>query len=80
MENSYIKELIMALEHTEICHGNYEEVKSGSYDEGISLLVDMFSAHKEKQKQLLFYREWRQFCDCKPYDGRLYEKRRYDYI
>ena len=32
MENAYIKELIMTLEHTEICQGNNEEVKSGSED------------------------------------------------
>lgn len=54
MENAYIKELTMALEHTEIYHGNKEEIKCGSYDEGISLLIDMFTAHKEKQKQLFF--------------------------
>lgn len=54
MENAYIKELIMTLEHTEICQGNNEEVKCGNYDEGISLLVDMFTAHKEKQRQLFF--------------------------
>ena len=54
MKNIYIKELITALEHTEICHGNNKEVRCGSYDEGISLLVDIFTAHKEKQKQLFF--------------------------
>lgn len=52
MENVYIKELIMALEHTEICHGNHKKNKCRGYDEGISLLVDMFTEHKEKQKQL----------------------------
>lgn len=37
MENAYIEELILALEHTEIRHGNNGEVTCGSYDEGISL-------------------------------------------
>ena len=54
MESAYIRELIKALEHIEICHGNHKKVKCRSYDEGISLLVDMFTAHKEKQKQLFF--------------------------
>ena len=54
MQNAYIKELVMTLEHTEICRRTNEEVKCGSYDEGISLLVDMFTVHKEKQKQLFF--------------------------
>ena len=54
MENAYINELIAALEHAEIWRGNNEEDKCRSYDEGISLLVDMFTAHKEKQKQLFF--------------------------
>lgn len=54
MENTYIEELITTMECTEICHGNYEEVKCGSYNERISLLVDMFTVHKEKRTQLFF--------------------------
>ena len=30
MENAYIKKLIMALKHTEICHGNHKKAKCGS--------------------------------------------------
>lgn len=54
MDNSYIKELIMILEHTEIWRGNHKKAECKSYDEGIDLLVDRFTAHKEKQTQLFF--------------------------
>lgn len=54
MENTYIRELIAALENTEIWHGVSQPIKCESYDEGIKLLVDTFTRHKERQAQLFF--------------------------
>lgn len=54
MENAYIKELITALENTEIWYGISESVKCESYDAGVGLLVDTFTRHKERQSQLFF--------------------------
>lgn len=52
MKNQYINELIRQLEQTEIWFGTSR--KCESYDEGIQLLVDAFSGHKEKKSQLFF--------------------------
>lgn len=54
MENVYIKELITALENTEIWRGNSESGKCESYDEGMKLLVSAFTGHKREQTQLFF--------------------------
>ena len=50
--NKYINELIEKLESTEIWHGASE--KCLGYDEGIELLVDTFTKHKERDSQLFF--------------------------
>ena len=52
MHNKYINELIEKLTHTEIWNGT--EVRCQDYDEGIKLLVDTFSVHKERKTQLFF--------------------------
>lgn len=52
MNNTYIRELMEKLEHTEIWKGAAE--KCESYDDGIRLLVDTFTAHKERNSQLFF--------------------------
>lgn len=52
MNNSYIAELINKLEKTEIRQGtekNYED-----YNQGIQILVDVFTRHKEKGSQVFF--------------------------
>lgn len=52
MNNSYIAELINKLEKTEIRQGtekNYED-----YNQGIQVLVDVFTRHKEKGSQVFF--------------------------
>lgn len=54
MDNLYLRELIAALEHTEILQGSSVASKSESYEKGIQLLVDTFSKHKEKKTQLFF--------------------------
>ncbi|MCM1231260.1 MAG: SIS domain-containing protein [Ruminococcus flavefaciens] len=52
MENLYINELIEQIEHTEIWSAI--SGKCESYDEGIQLLVDAFTGHKEKKSQIFF--------------------------
>ena len=52
MTNQYINYLIEKIENTEIWNGITE--RCTNYDEGIKLLVDVFSRHKEKQAQLFF--------------------------
>lgn len=52
MINEYINELIEKLESTEIWHG--ASGKCLGYDEGIELLVDTFTKHKERDSQLFF--------------------------
>lgn len=52
VENAYIRELMEKLEHTEIWKETAE--KCNSYDAGIRLLVDTFTAHKEGNSQLFF--------------------------
>ncbi|MCI8982156.1 MAG: SIS domain-containing protein [Hungatella sp.] len=52
IDNPYIKELIGQLSHTEIHKGNMEERKS--YSEGIQLLVDAFTRHKNDMTQVFF--------------------------
>lgn len=52
IKNLYIKELFETLENTEIWDGTAH--KCESYDAGIRLLVDTFTAHKERQAWLFF--------------------------
>ncbi len=52
MNNIYIREFIEKLEHTEIWKETEE--KCESYDAGVRLLVDTFTAHKKKNSQLFF--------------------------
>lgn len=52
MKNPYINELIGQIENTEIWDGISR--KCEDYDEGIKLLLDAFSEHKEKKSQLFF--------------------------
>ncbi len=52
MRNQYINELITQIEHTEIWIGNAR--KCESYDEGIQLLINAFTQHKEGTSQLFF--------------------------
>lgn len=54
MNNLYIKELVEKLENTEIWHGISLPMKCENYDNGIQLLLDTFTRHKEKQAQLFF--------------------------
>ena len=50
VDNGYIQLLFDKLENTEI----WEDTNRKGYDEGIRLLVDFFSKHKEKNSQLFF--------------------------
>lgn len=52
MKHLYIEELIEKLYHTEIA-GKAGE-RCSTYDEGIQLLLDVFSKHKSEQSQLFF--------------------------
>lgn len=52
VENTYIKEFIEKLDQTEIWKETAE--KCASYDAGMKLLVDTFTAHKVKNSQLFF--------------------------
>lgn len=52
MINAYINELIAKLESTEIWRETSD--KCTNYDQGIELLVDMFTRHKMKDSQLFF--------------------------
>lgn len=52
MKNEYIKELIARLESVEVWQKG--ETKCAGYDQGIGLLVDMFTRHKENGSQLFF--------------------------
>lgn len=52
MNNEYINELIEMLAQTEIWRGT--EHQCLSYNEGIELLVDTFTAHKNRKSQLFF--------------------------
>lgn len=54
MKNDYIQELIITLERTEIWCTAKKKSKYENYDEGIGLLVDTFTRHKEKNTQLFF--------------------------
>lgn len=54
MNNQYIKELTEKIENTEFWYGNSPQTKSESYDEGIKLLVEIFTRHKESKSQLFF--------------------------
>ncbi len=52
MENKYVKELIQTIEGTEI--GDRINGKDVSYDEGIELLLDIFTMHKKNKSQVFF--------------------------
>lgn len=52
MDNTYVKELFEKLCNTEVWRGVTQ--KCASYDDGVKLLVDMFTMHKEKQTWLFF--------------------------
>lgn len=52
MENQYIKDLIDKIEHVEIWKGTSEKCKS--YDEGIKLLLEVFTKSKKNKSQLFF--------------------------
>lgn len=52
MTNGYIKELIAKLESVEVWQK--DETKCAGYDQGIGLLVDMFTRHKKSGSQLFF--------------------------
>ena len=54
MNNPYIKELIEKIESTKILYGNTPQRECENYDEGISLLVDIFAKHKNGSTQLFF--------------------------
>lgn len=56
MENAYLKELILKLEQTQIWHGTGESAGCcKTYDDGIRLLVDLFTEHKRRQSQVFFF-------------------------
>lgn len=52
MNNSYISELIIKLEETEIWDGVKERISD--YSKGIQILVDLFTKHKERGSQVFF--------------------------
>lgn len=52
MENQYIKELIGKINHVEIWKDISKKCKN--YDEGIKLILEVFSEHKRKKSQLFF--------------------------
>ena len=54
MDNQYIKELIGKIETTKVLHGDMPQRACESYDEGIRLLVDTFTKHKNNRAQLFF--------------------------
>ena len=54
MENAYINELIAILSRTEIWNDISKTSKCESYNEGMTLLVNTFTKHKEKNTQLFF--------------------------
>ena len=52
MNNSYIEDLINILRNTEIRKGTKENYED--YNQGIQVLVDVFTRHKEKGSQVFF--------------------------
>ena len=52
MKDSYIEDLIAKLKNTEIWQGT--EAKYEDYSQGIKVLVDIFTRHKEKESQVFF--------------------------
>lgn len=52
MYNAYINELIEVLRHVEIWCGTSQ--KSSNYDQGIEMLIDLFTRHKKNNSQLFF--------------------------
>lgn len=51
-KDSYIRELMQTLEHTEIWQGTSR--KCTDYDEGIRFLLDTFTGHKRDRSRLFF--------------------------
>ncbi len=74
IDNPYIEELIRQLNLTEIRKGDREPCPS--YNEGIRLLVDTFTSHKQDMTQVFFLGNGHR----RPYDGRFHEKRRHEYL
>ena len=54
MDNIYIKEMMDSLERMEIRRGDSPKGACKGYSEGIDLLVEIFSQHKERQSRLFF--------------------------
>ncbi len=54
MDNQYINELLEKLENTEVWYNKTPQIKYQNYNNGIQLIVDIFTKHKEKQAQLFF--------------------------
>lgn len=54
MKNDYINELIITLEQAEIWYTSSQKIKCDNYNDGIQLLLDTFTGHKERQAQLFF--------------------------
>ena len=54
MNNPYIKELIEKIKRTKILYGDIPQRECENYDEGIYLLVDTFTKHKNDSAQLFF--------------------------
>lgn len=50
----YIEELIEKIENTEFWYGNSPQKNIQTYDDGIKLLLDTFSKHKNMKSQLFF--------------------------
>ena len=74
MNNQYINELMNTLEQTRIYMENGEE---SDYETGIQVLVECFTRHKSGYTDLFHRKRWK-FRNCKSYDCRFYEKRRYE--
>ena len=54
MNNPYIKELIEKIKSTTILYGDIPQRECEKYDEGICLLVDTFTKHKNDSTRLFF--------------------------
>lgn len=54
MESPYIRELIATLEQTQIWRGGSLPARCESYEEGIKLLLEVFTEHKRNNSNLFF--------------------------
>ena len=54
MESPYIRELIATLEQTQIWRGGSLPARCESYEEGIKLLLEVFTEHIRKNSNLFF--------------------------